>query len=967
MRRRRRLVAFGSAVCAFILLPISTNVATDGPLPDFIVRNRWLPWTALVIFGLITVIALVELPSGASPKSKETVEPEPQTRPHVVEEEPEIPEEAGRTAPLNATPVQFGRHPERFRGRRSLLGKLQRGLETGGLVVLVGSGGTGKSTLARELVRKHWLRDGADDQRPAWEVPAATLQELVDRLGVLAWASGARVEEVAAIQAAVPDGPDHLWAVLESSEQRWVLIVDNADDTTFLGRPTTHNSESAPTLADGTGWVRAGQRGMVIVTSRQREKRFWPPSAQIFPIGLLSPNEAAQVLCDLAKNAGTRTQAKALAQRLGRLPLALHLAGLYLGSGYAVPHDTFDAYRQALESDPTMIRLIELAPNDPEAAERMTIMVTWELSLDALARHGIPQARPLLRLLSCFAPNIPVPLSLLRPDTVADYLAAAMDLSGWAATAPLRVDTVLKGLHQLGLIDQAGGVHDRGLMVHPVVADTNRIYLLEPRPGDPPESLVRQTAVKLLVAALDDLADERPSTWSAFRVLTPHLQALLSNSAARLAAADLETLIRVTADTAVAYANMKSAEFGIELITSALRHGRKHGLEASHAATIAEQYLARLFGQVGRHAEAVEIFNKILDRQLREWRADDPANLVARHNRAMAWAEMGAHEEAMSELQGILADEQDTLGGDHFVTLQTRMDYATILYRRGRVGEAEASLRAVVADAGRVLGTDDNFTLVARHNLTQMLWRGDRQAEAEAAMASLEKDLHKTLGDDHVITATTAHRGEGDFLSFYRVSKSDLHDDFAEFLYRKAVDGMSAGSDGHALETFDDLIDRFAGDTSPKAHAIVGHARFYSAFLRYKSKQLEAALKGFEQVAEVHANDASAELRVVRSKAMFYKAVVLGELGHAEKRAAAYDDLIEAFQDERDSRINAVVAGALFNQAVHSREDPRPARAFIERAVQRYRELAGEDPQTFGPELESAQRLRDQIDGRAAA
>jgi hypothetical protein len=43
------------------------------------------------------------------------------------------------------------------------------------------------------------------------------------------------------------------------------------------------------------------------------------------------------------------------------------------------------------------------------ADDRAVITSTWELSLDALAARGRPQARPLLRVLACLAPAVLIP------------------------------------------------------------------------------------------------------------------------------------------------------------------------------------------------------------------------------------------------------------------------------------------------------------------------------------------------------------------------------------------------------------------------------------------------------------------------------------------------------------------------------------------------------------------------------
>lgn len=56
---RRRLAVIIPAVCALILLPIATNIATGVALPAFLGRNKWLSWVGVVVFGLIAVLAVV--------------------------------------------------------------------------------------------------------------------------------------------------------------------------------------------------------------------------------------------------------------------------------------------------------------------------------------------------------------------------------------------------------------------------------------------------------------------------------------------------------------------------------------------------------------------------------------------------------------------------------------------------------------------------------------------------------------------------------------------------------------------------------------------------------------------------------------------------------------------------------------------------------------------------------------------
>ena len=51
------------------------------------------------------------------------------------------------------------------------------------------------------------------------------------------------------------------------------------------------------------------------------------------------------------------------------------------------------------------------------------VAIVAEISLDDLGRHGLPEARPLLRLLSCYCPAAPIPLRLLEARQLDALLA----------------------------------------------------------------------------------------------------------------------------------------------------------------------------------------------------------------------------------------------------------------------------------------------------------------------------------------------------------------------------------------------------------------------------------------------------------------------------------------------------------------------------------------------------------------
>src|SRR5262249_27536448 len=141
----------------------------------------------------------------------------------------------------------------------------------------------------------------------------------------------------------------------------------------------------------GAGWLRQSDAGLIVVTSRERDPQAWGRHTELHPVGWLDVATGAQVLVDLAPDAGPPEYAEVLSERLGGLPLALHHAGSQLASPFAAER-TFGEYARAL--DERFGRLMGRGADD----DRAIVTRTWELSLDALAARGRPQARPLLRV-----------------------------------------------------------------------------------------------------------------------------------------------------------------------------------------------------------------------------------------------------------------------------------------------------------------------------------------------------------------------------------------------------------------------------------------------------------------------------------------------------------------------------------------------------------------------------------------
>ena len=235
--------------------------------------------------------------------------------------------------------------------------------------------------------------------------------------------------------------------------------------------------------------------GVVLVTTRNKDPRLWGPGIVLRELAPLDDQAAGRILTDLAPavpDPGSE-QAQALGRRLGGLPLALHLAGSYLASPFARWH-TFAEYRHALDSVELPAALADL---DEQAADpRATIQRTWDLSLDALAAIGRPQAQSLLFLLSCYAPAIPIPVALIQPQPLSGLLTPdrlhRSHGRGPQDGLERLLRSCLRDLATAGLLGISGSHGQPVVTIHPVVTNANRAPGCAPQPSPACPRLVRQ-------------------------------------------------------------------------------------------------------------------------------------------------------------------------------------------------------------------------------------------------------------------------------------------------------------------------------------------------------------------------------------------------------------------------------------------------------------------------------------------
>ncbi|MEU2565839.1 tetratricopeptide repeat protein [Streptomyces althioticus] len=624
-----------------------------------------------------------------------------------------------------------GRLPVALRDRSEVMERLRASVkaERGGQVyVLYGMGGSGKTAVACALFQEVTAEAG----RVGLWVNASDRASL--RAGMLAVAAdrGADDGELLAARNGLRPAADLVWGYLDRSAEPWLLVLDNTDEPEIL--------------RDGD-WLRTSPRGTVLVTTRRAAARWWP-GAELQYIGVLPREDAALVLRDLAPHSGTTEQAARVADRLGRLPLALTLAGGFLSRQVIDPW-TMDAYGDQLDSDERVQLIDRGADALSEADPRHLVGLTWQLTLDAFEARGLPEAAALLRLLARFAAE-PLPLALLNHAGIGAVLPRA------------RTETALRALLDQSLSELVDAEGTRCVQSHGILLDS----VSAATPADLAPAL-DTTAVRLLDAAVPAVPDAGPHD-PRLRLLVPHALALLghvgeSSAADALAVTTrLATALHRTGDYVSAW---ETARNSADL---AQRH-----LDADHRTVLAARSRAgRALFRLGRYAEAEAVLRTVRDTQERLFGADDPDTTDSGYGLQLVLANLGRREEAVALLRDTVAGRRSALGPAHPLTLRARAGLLEMLPAAEVVTEEDGALLSLPSECERVLGPDHTVTLGARHNHAWALYLLGRFDEADREIRQVAETYERRFGPEYPIVlaarqllsrtrAALGHREEG--------------------------------------------------------------------------------------------------------------------------------------------------------------------------------------------------------------
>jgi len=603
-------------------------------------------------------------------------------------------------AGASAGPVlRLAPRPPFLAGREDLLAELDARL-TGGdgqeprVVALHGLAGAGKTSVALAYAHNHPAEGGITWQFAAEDpaVLAAGFGELVTALGAGEGTGGPAVV---------------VHRALAGSAAGWLLMFDNVP-----------GPEAVEAFVPPAG------NGRVLITSRNA---LWPPG-QGLNVPVLDLEVAADFLA--ARTGDTdRQAAAALAEAVGRLPLALEQAAAYAQA----TGNSLAAYLALFHK-----RRADLLDRGQPARYGGTVANTWALAFTQL-EDSDPGAAGLLRLLAFCAPEaIPLRLLLLPRPGLAEQLSPEVA----RVLVPLLEDELaandaIAALRRYSLISPAS---DKTISVHTLV----QAVTADQMPAELAEGW-RQAAAALIEASIPGHPRQSES-WPDYAALLPHALAALTAGSAGLR--------RIAS-----YLGYSGSHLAARDLTREVLQGRERALGPEHPKTLAARArLARWTGRAGDPAGARDQYAALLTIRERVLPPEHPDTLATRARLAHWTGEAGDPAGARDQLSEVLPILERVSGPEQPGVLTDRARLAHWIGATGDAARARDQLAALLPVRERLSGPGHPNTLTIRARLARWTGEAGDPTRARDQLSEVLPILERVSGPEHPDTLTARAR-----------------------------------------------------------------------------------------------------------------------------------------------------------------------------------------------------------------
>ncbi len=612
--------------------------------------------------------------------------------------------------------IPYPRNPY-FTGREELLSRLAEALRAGQTTALSqpqavsGLGGIGKTQIALEYAYRHhldyqavlWTRADTQDALTSGFVAFADLLDLPQK---------DENDQRKIVQAVT------VWL---KAHNRWLLILDNADDLTLV-------KDFLPSDGGGHTLLTTRASSMGRLASRIEVDTLSQEAGALFLLhraGLLASDMELQQ----AEN-GDRATAIEITLELGGLPLALDQAGAYIEEMQCSLRDYLQLYR-GHRADLLKERG-GLVKDHPEP-----VATTWSLSFSKIEQRN-PAATDLLRLCAFLHPDA-IPEEIITKG--AEHPGSQLQT---VAADPLAFNKAIQALLSYSLIRRDPAKHL--LTIHRLVQ-----AVLQDRLGEAERHLWAEWVVLAVNAAFPQVEVDH-GTWPLCERLLPH--ALLAIHYIKTEQIISEEAGHVLHETATYLRYRARYAEALSLYLWALRiREQALGPEHSDVATSLNN-LAILYYEQGRYVEAEPLYQRAL--RIREQQLGQDHSLVASvlNNLALLYCEQGKHVEAEPLYQRALRIREQQLGQEHPRVADLFNNLANLYSDQGKYAEAEPLYLRALHIWEEQLGLEHPRVANTLNNLATLYHELGKYVEAEPLYLRALHIWEEQMGSQHPLIAT---------------------------------------------------------------------------------------------------------------------------------------------------------------------------------------------------------------------
>jgi tetratricopeptide (TPR) repeat protein len=605
--------------------------------------------------------------------------------------------------------VPYPRNPQ-FTGREDVLIQLETALLQSNEAALTqpqairGLGGIGKTQTAVEYAYRHRNAYSA-----VFWVKAELREELMTGFGEIAKVlqlPQQDAQDQSVIIAAVKD-----WF---KTHERWLLIVDNADDLKVV-------QEFLP----------SSTQGHVLLTTRAAATG---QIAQAVELKKMSHHDGALFLLRRAKRIADQGEWKTateddkqvaleIAQEMDGLPLALDQAGAFVEEMMLSLTEYLNLYRQ--EGAKLLAERGELATDD-----HPSVTVTFRLAF-AKVQERSPAAADLLRVCAFLAPDdIPEEIFTAGASVFAEPLRTV-------ATSALDFSKAVGEAGRFSLIERNSSTQT--LNIHRLVQEVLR---------DEMELAIWQGWLEQAIKAVNQtFPGFEFKDWPLCERLLPHV-IVLSNFA-NVDASELIELGRLFNQVG-AYLLARGVYALAETFLLRSLEILERQLGADHLEVAASlNSLAALYYSQGHYSEAEPLYVRSLEIRERQLGADHPNVATSLNNLAELYRKQGRYSEAEPLYVQSREISEHQLGTDHPNVAASLNNLALLYHSQGRYSEAEPLFVQSREISERQLGADHPNVAASLNNLAELYRKQGRYSEAEPLFVRSLEIRERQLGADH--------------------------------------------------------------------------------------------------------------------------------------------------------------------------------------------------------------------------